>query len=204
MVFLDKLIFVSVLNKGKLTVRWGHKVVSLRQLRLSDCQKGVFKMKKIFSISIMIMLILVSMNLISLAEELDSAEVKVKVKIPVMQKLNIIEAPEITFDYPWEGAQEGQALIIEEVGKAEIISNAGWSINVNNLVQSGFKISIRNSKERFGQWKSLGGSGTSFTGEHGKQVLSWDIKIEPPIRSATSLSNKSSNQVQLSFTLTKL
>ncbi|MGM0438344.1 MAG: hypothetical protein ACQEQD_08730 [Bacillota bacterium] len=161
-------------------------------------------MKKIITIFIMTMLILFSMYSISLAEELESEEVKVKIKIPVMQKLNIIEAPVVSFDYPWKGAKDGQPLIIEEVAQVEIISNADWALNVNDLDQSKFNLYIRKSKENFAKWKALNNSGTIFRGENGKEVLSWDIKIEPLKETADSLLDKTTKQLQLNFTLTKL
>lgn len=178
--------------------------MSLRQLRSSDYQKGVIKMKKRLIIFIMILVMLFSMHSISLAEEMDSVEVKVNIKIPVMQKLNIIEAPVVVFDYPWEGAKDGQALIIEEVGKIEIISNSDWAMKVNDLVQSGFNVYIRKTREDFAQWKPLNGSGTTFRGENGKEVLSWDIKIEAEPRETISSLSKTTNQLQLGITLTKL
>ena len=160
-------------------------------------------MKEKLTIFIMIMFMLFSMYSISLAEELDSVEVKVNLKIPVMQKLSIIEEPVIAFDYPWEGAKDGQALIIEDVGKIEIISNADWAMNVNSIVQNKFNIYIRKSKEDFAQWKAINSSETIFRGENGKEVISWDIKIEAAKEETTNSLAKTSKQIQLGFTLTK-
>ncbi|MFW5981679.1 MAG: hypothetical protein ACOCQO_00575 [Halanaerobiaceae bacterium] len=131
-------------------------------------------MKKTAILLISIILI----SLISLSAFAQENRIKVNVNIASRQELTVEEPLAISFQYPWEGMAEGEALIFENVGKVNIRSNVDWSLNINSSeLYRDLEIYIRKSNDRYANWQRLDNSSALVTGENGNNNISWDLKI---------------------------
>lgn len=171
--------------------------------------------KKAFILTVILALMLMISG-ISFAEE---NQINIKVNVEAMQELNVREPVGITFNYPWEGMESGQPLIVKDVGNLNIKSNVDWALDINSMeMYSDLEVYI--SPANKGQWQRVDGFNGTFTGEYGNQDISWDIKIVQSrtayvrnSRSADRTSSNSNNRnnnnqetmsVNMMFTLTQI
>lgn len=127
----------------------------------------------------LVLIALLGFTGVSTARVLDTAEIKVRIHVPVIQQLEVIEPVAVSFTYPWTGAEDGQPLIIQNVGDVRVRSNADWALTMDSMATSGFRVYVRPSGDRFARWIPANGM-TSISGPQGVSNLSWDVKIEAP------------------------
>lgn len=164
-------------------------------------------MKRLLTIIILITLVLgIAGN--SLAE---NKETKISINVEPMQELKVTKETAITFTYPWEGIDNGQPLVFNDVGETNIRSNVNWALNINSLqVYRELEIWVRPSGTYNAKWQQIDRINGLFTGKSGMSNLSWDIKVTPA-RSLYNFTNRSiareprevdQKVVELMFTLT--
>ncbi len=142
------------------------------------------------------------------AKPLDRATIKVRVHVPVFQDLTVIDPVAVPITYPWDGAEEGKALVIRNVGRVRVRSNADWAMQVAALDAEGLRVSVKPSNDPRASWQVVSQASGVFAGTHGSHELSWDIRVEAP-RNASIASRQrdpsntfsQQNIVQLMFTL---
>lgn len=114
------------------------------------------------------------------ADQLASETMEVKVQIEPIHKLRFITEPVVEFEYPWPGAEKGEALLLEDAVVIEIASNASWDLSINNQIQSDFTVLIRRSGGNNGGWQPLSNRTAHFSGGNGRQKAVFDIKVMAP------------------------
>lgn len=133
-------------------------------------------------------------------DTLASDSIKVTVHVGVMQEIEVIDPPAVEFEYPWDGASENEALIVEEAGTLKVKSNASWALKLQNSFAPNFEVFVRRHDNEKGEWKQVTGSRGNFYGESGSTKLKFDMKVLPSNTSTTS-SAGSRVKIQLSTTL---
>ncbi|MEJ6951221.1 hypothetical protein [Natronospora cellulosivora (SeqCode)] len=127
--------------------------------------------------------------LISISSYAQENQIRVNLNVSSMQELRVLEGVNISFEYPWKGMEDGQALIFENVGKVNVRSNVSWSLNVNSYESNrDLEIYIREANSDFAKWQRL--NSAVITGQSGQNNISWDIKI---VQSRNSLALSSRN-----------
>lgn len=160
-----------------------------------------------------IVFILITIILFSSFTYAQSKKIEVKVIVPPMQELTINEAVSISFDYPWEGMECGQPLILENIGDVSIKSNVDWFLNISSKqYYRDLEIYIRPASVRNIDWQRIDSSGAIISGNSGLKDISWDIKIvylrENYILARRSLNREKNyndiRNINMIFTLTQL
>jgi len=138
---------------------------------------------------------------------LASDTIKVKVTVPVIQRVEIVKPTVVEFEYPWDGAKEGDPLVVQNAGALKVKSNADWALQLDNYSKHNFKVLVRRAGDRDSSWRSVSGSDGYFYGKSGSNKVEFDLKIIPPRGAAQtetiegSSLEKSTERVQLSYTL---
>lgn len=135
------------------------------------------------------------------ARELASAKIEVRATIPPMQRLTVLNPVAVTFEYPWPGFDQGQDLIIENVGKILVESNSDWALNVLAVEKSGFEVQVRPAGDSFANWLPVTDFALVRSGIWGAQILSWDMRI---VAKKERLYQSGEGSVTLAFTLSHL
>lgn len=107
-----------------------------------------------------------------------SATLNISVSIPPVQQLTVIEPAAVQFHYPWTGADQGEALVFNDVGRLLVKSNSDWTLSVSLVESHGFKVSIRPADSPMAKWVSVSEFSAACAGTRGSSELSWDVKIE--------------------------
>lgn len=115
---------------------------------------------------------------IATAKILDQVGINVFVNIAGIQELEVIEPVEVSFTYPWTGVEEGKALVVNDLGKIIVRSNAVWLLNIDAIDNSGFIIYTRPNGQAIVPWQIVNET-SFFSDDKGKYDLSWDIMIMP-------------------------
>ena len=138
---------------------------------------------------------------------LASDTIKVKVTIPVIQRVEVLNPAVVEFEYPWDGAEEGDPLIVEDAGALKIKSNADWALQLNSFSNGSFSVLVRRAGDYDSSWQPVSGSRGYFYGKSGREEVGFDLKIKPPegaVQGTTtggSDLNQTSRRIQLSYTL---
>ncbi len=136
----------------------------------------------------------------------NTARIEVKVIVPVMQRLVIKDPVALSFTYPWEGMESGQALIFNNVGNINVQSNVDWVLNISSQeLYRELEIYLRPAGKVHAPWQRVDGFSAFVSGRNGSEDISWDIKI------VGARNNHNTNDfmremrtVNLAFTLTQL
>ncbi len=165
-------------------------------------------MKRFFTILFLIIVFVGTSNIV-LAE---SQDISITINIEPIQELTVIREATVFFNLPWEGMDEGEPLVFNNVGGLNIRSNVNWVLNVNIMeVQSELEVWVRPAGDYSAKWQRVDRVDGVLAGEKGLQELSWDIKVTPA-RNPYTLINRSIARetreidqkfVQLFFTLTQ-
>lgn len=161
-------------------------------------------MKKYVVVLLAALLLVDVFGALGVARTLDQAKIQVRVHIPVFQDLTVIQPAEVSFDYPWDGMESGEPLVIRNVGLVQVRSNADWALQVGFSDASGMRVSVRPAGDRWARWMPVDSPGSVVTGKFGVHELSWDVKIEAPRQfvSASRFSTTAGQRnLQLVFTL---
>ncbi|MBS3766291.1 hypothetical protein KGY71_07200 [Candidatus Bipolaricaulota bacterium] len=161
------------------------------------------------NVAIASILLLIAFNLPVFGSEnaLASDTIKVKITVPVIQKVEIVNPAVVEFEYPWEGAEDGNPLVIENAGALRVKSNADWALKLDNLSTGTLEVLVRRTDDDNSDWRPVSGSSGYFYGEQGREKVGFDLKIKPPegaVQSTTaggSDLNQTTRRVQLSYTL---
>lgn len=158
--------------------------------------------------------LLITLLLISNISHASTGRVEVKVVVPSMQRLIVNVPVAVSFSYPWEGMESGEALIFRNVGNINVQSNVDWLLNISSLeYYRELEIYLRPAGKLNAQWQRVDGSNALFSGGNGSENISWDIKIVPARYNYTSgnrgtIADRESiremRTVNLIFTLTQL
>jgi hypothetical protein len=165
-------------------------------------------MKRFFTILFLIIILSgISINVLA-----ESKEMTISINIGPMQELTVNRKVAVSFSYPWEGMDEGQPLIFNDVGELNIRSNVNWVLNVN-LMQAyrELEIWVRPAGDYSADWQRINRVNGVLAGEKGLQNLSWDIKVTPARDSYTLINRSIAREtretdqkfVELMFTLTQ-
>lgn len=124
-------------------------------------------------------------------KELASEEIKVIVNIPAHQELEVINPIEIENDSMLDTSENGESVVINDVGKIRVRSNTSWKLQLDSIDKNpNYNIWIKESGES--EWQVVS-SRPSFTGEKGNRVLKFDLKIVSNEVSTEKRGNKSIN-----------
>jgi len=166
-------------------------------------------MKKRFHIIVFILIIL---SLFSTFTYAQSKKFEVKVLVSPMQELTINKAVSLSFNYPWEGMESGQPLVLENIGNVNVKSNVDWFLNISSHeFYRDLEIYIRPTEERNINWQRIDNSSAVISGNSGSKDISWDIMIVNS-REKYSLAGRAYREnnftdlrnVNMVFTLTQL
>ena len=105
----------------------------------------------------------------------------------------------VNFEYPWSGAEKGEALLIKKAVTSEIISNASWNLEVNNRKLTEFTVLIKRSDQNRDGWQQISNQTAYFSGANGRQKVAFDIKIMVP--KAEQISESGRKSLSLGFTI---
>lgn len=123
---------------------------------------------------LVVIALLVGMSGTVLARELAKGEIKVRMEIPVRQQLTVLQSTEINFTYP----EHGQAVEFQNIGMVRVQSNANWALTVGAVADGNVDVAVRPSGDIFARWQNVQGQGGVYTGPHGTQEISWDVRVE--------------------------
>ncbi|MEC9489921.1 MAG: hypothetical protein UMU04_03155 [Halanaerobiales bacterium] len=104
------------------------------------------------------------------------ARVSVKVNIPIFQRLEIIEEPNINYAFLMDHYNGSREIILEEALTIEVLSNANWHLRLNNRNLNSNAM-IRKSGQSDYEWQSLNSTSAKFSGENGEQRITFDLKF---------------------------
>lgn len=161
-------------------------------------------MSKNLIISLLLALLVFGMGFHALGgnDTLASDSIDVTVKVAVMQKVEVLENPKVEFDYPWDGASEGEPLIVKNAGTLMVKSNADWGLQLQSFSNLNFNVYVRRGDKRNSDWQPVSSSTGYFSGSHGTEEIGFDLKIKPP-RTTTlnSTEGQTKGRVELSYTM---
>ncbi|MGP3777951.1 hypothetical protein ACTWKD_03880 [Halanaerobium saccharolyticum] len=104
------------------------------------------------------------------------ARIAVKVNIPIFQRLEIIEEPNINYAFLMDNYNGSREIILEEALTIEILSNADWHLRLNNRNLNSNAM-IRKSGQSDYDWQNLNSTTAKFNGENGEQRITFDLKF---------------------------
>jgi len=127
-----------------------------------------------------------TLSLFSTAEFVEAAEkgqklksearVSVEVNIPIFQRLEIIEKPNINYSFLMDNYNGSNEIVVEEALTVEVLSNAGWHLRLNNM-NSNSRVMIKKSSQSDYDWQNLNSTTAKFRGENGVQRITFDLKF---------------------------
>ena len=138
---------------------------------------------------------------------LASDTIKVKVTVPVIQRVEVVKPTVVEFDYPWDGANNGDPLVVENAGALKVKSNADWALQLDSFSSGNFEVLARRAEDKSSNWRPVSGHNSYFYGESGSKMVEFDLKILPiegVVEGETagdSDPKKATHRVQLSYTL---
>ena len=104
------------------------------------------------------------------------ARVSVKINIPVFQRLEIIEKPDISYSFLMDNYNGSREIVIEEALTIEVSSNAKWYLSLNNMNLNS-KVMIKKSSQSNSEWQNLNSNSAKFRGINGVQRITFDLKF---------------------------
>ncbi|TDO85240.1 hypothetical protein DFR79_1186 [Halanaerobium saccharolyticum] len=104
------------------------------------------------------------------------ARVSVKVNIPIFQRLEIIEKPNINYAFLMDNYNGSREIVLEEALTIEVLSNADWHLRLNNRNLNSHAM-IRKSGQSDSEWQNLNSTTAKFNGENGEQRITFDLKF---------------------------
>jgi len=116
------------------------------------------------------------------------ARVLVRAKIPIFQRLEIFEEPNINYSYLMSNYNGSKEIVIEEALKLNILSNTKWHLRLNNKNLNS-KIMIRKSNQSDYEWQNLNSTTAKFSGKNGVQQITFDLKFILDQSSRTAIEN---------------
>ena len=128
---------------------------------------------------------------------LASDSIEVTIHVDVIQKVKVLDPPVAQFEYPWDGAAEGEPLIIEDAGSLRVKSNAGWALKVNSFSATNFHVFVRRQDKERANWKDAS-AGSYFYGTAGSSRVKFDMKVLPAV---TVSSTRSTVRIPLRYTI---
>ena len=127
-----------------------------------------------------------TLSLFSTAEFVEAAEkgqklknearVSVEVNIPIFQRLEIIEKPNINYSFLMDNYNGSNEIVVEEALTVEVLSNAGWHLRLNNRNLNS-RVMIKKSSQSDYDWQNLNSTTAKFRGENGVQRITFDLKF---------------------------
>jgi len=123
-------------------------------------------------------------------EEQIRREIRVlaRAKIPIFQRLEIIEEPNINYSYLMNNYNGSKEIVIEEALTLNILSNTKWHLRLNNKNLNS-KIMIRKNNQSDYQWQNLNSTTAKFSGENGVHQVTFDLKFILDQSSRTAIEN---------------
>ncbi|HLV10655.1 MAG TPA: hypothetical protein VKY40_10625 [Halanaerobiales bacterium] len=162
-------------------------------------------MKRLLVILFIGMVLLISTA--ALAED-----ILININVEAMQELRVNKEAAISFTYPREGLDEGEAIIFNNVGEIDILSNVDWNLSVSlRQVERELEVWLRPAGTYEEDWQRIDNAAALLAGKKGSQSLSWDIKVVP-VRDSYTLLNRNmagdasiskQKNFQLIYTLTQ-
>lgn len=104
------------------------------------------------------------------------AKVSVMVNIPVFQQLEIIEKPNINYEFLMDNYNGSKEIVVEKALTIEVASNAKWHLRLNNRNLNS-KVMIKKSSQSDYDWQNLNSTTAKFRGEYGLHKLTFDLKF---------------------------
>jgi hypothetical protein len=104
------------------------------------------------------------------------ARVSLEVNIPVFQRLEIIEKPNINYSFLMANYDGSREIVLEEALTIEVLSNAKWHLRLNNMNLNS-KVMIKKSTESASHWQNLNATTAKFRGRNGVQRITFDLKF---------------------------
>ncbi len=134
-------------------------------------------MKKILVVLIMVMVVIgFNAEVINAEGELASKTIRVRVNIPVMQEMEVIRPVVVNTNEIFAGNDSNQ-VVIKEAGSVRVRSNASWRLQVSNRSFTGNQVMVRQTGQGDSDWQPLADGRGIFSGSHGTEVISFDLKI---------------------------
>jgi len=134
-------------------------------------------MKKILVVLIMVMVVIgFNAEVINAEGELASKTIRVRVNIPVMQEMEVIRPVVVNTNEIFAGNDSNQ-VVIKEAGSVRVRSNASWRLQVSNRSFTGNQVMVRQTGQSDSDWQPLADGRGIFSGSHGTEVISFDLKI---------------------------
>jgi hypothetical protein len=118
------------------------------------------------------------------------ARVSVKVNIPIFQRLEIIEEPNINYAFLMDNYDGSREIILEEALTIEVLSNADWHLRLNNRNLNSNAM-IKKSDQSDFEWQNLNSTSAKFNGENGEQRITFDLKFVLDQSSRAAVNNLS-------------
>ncbi len=104
------------------------------------------------------------------------ARISVEVNIPVFQRLEIIEKPDINYSFLMDNYDGSREIVVKEALTIEVLSNAKWHLRLNNMNLNS-KVMIKKSSQSNSQWQNLNSTTAKFRGSNGVQQITFDLKF---------------------------
>lgn len=104
------------------------------------------------------------------------ARVSLEVNIPVFQRLEIIEEPEINYSFLMDNYNGSREIVVEEALTIEVLSNAKWHLRLNNRNLNS-RVMIKKSSQSSSKWQNLNSTTAKFRGNNGVQRITFDLKF---------------------------
>ena len=140
--------------------------------------KPMIKRSFMTTIALLLVLLLLGFGAPLEAHGLATSSLQITASVPVVQTITVIEPVVATFNYPWSGSEQGQALVLRGIGSILVKSNSNWTLTIGVLQGCGFDVFIRPAENRWSQWVPLTDSTAVYQGTAGSRLSSWDMKIE--------------------------
>ena len=136
--------------------------------------------KKGFVTVLAFLLVFLALNFSNIVEarKLSSDTLEIIGNVSPFQQITVIQPVVVKFSYPWIGSEQGQALVLNDIGSLLVKSNSDWALSIGVPENHGFGISIRPANNRLAQWVPISGPTTVCKGRQGSTILSWDVKVE--------------------------
>ena len=159
-------------------------------------------MKKIMVILMLVMVVIgFNAEAINASGELASETIKVRVNIPVMQEMEVLDPVVVDINSLFAENDEDE-IIIKEAGTVRVRSNASWTLQVSNMETAENKVLVRRTGQTDSDWRPVSNSRGIFTGSHGTELVSFDLKIVETDNSVNSQNSYSSdNRVVFDYML---
>lgn len=146
-------------------------------------------------IFVFLVLILNSFSTANMIEAADNekkikheARVSVRAEIPIFQRLEIIEEPNINYEYLMINYNGSREIVIKDALTIKILSNANWHLRLNNR-NSNSEVMIKKSNQSDYEWQNLNSTTAKFRGENGVQQITFDLKFILDQNSKISIDN---------------